>query len=70
MIQAFRRAASIYESARIRLSGLEPAARYQVTNLDMEGAIEATGQELMEKGLPIVIKDQPGSAVVTYKRMR
>jgi alpha-galactosidase len=68
MVQAFRRADSFYESARLKLRGLDPDARYALTRFDVEGATEMTGRELMEKGLAISIKDQPGAAIITYKR--
>jgi alpha-galactosidase len=68
MIQAFRRAESVYESIRVKLRGLEPDAVYIVKNLDEESATEISGRELMDKGLSIVIKDQPGSALITYRK--
>ena len=70
MVQAFRRATCIYESARLNLRGLEPDARYRVTNLDAAGATKMTGRELMEKGLRVTISQQPGAVVITYKRVR
>ncbi len=68
MIQAFRRGESVYETIRVRLRGLDPAARYVLTNLDAADAAAMTGRELMEKGLAIAITEQPGSVVVTYRR--
>jgi alpha-galactosidase len=68
MIQAFRRDASIYESARLRLRGLDPAATYTVTNLDESGSAQLSGRELGATGLPVVIPEQPGSAVIIYKK--
>ena len=51
MVQAFRRPQSLYETARFKLRGLEPLARYTLTNFDVPGTTEATGKELIEKGL-------------------
>ncbi len=65
---AFRRADSPYVTARFALRGLDPEARYEVTNLDVSGSSEATGRELMEKGLAVTLTDRPGSAIITYKR--
>jgi hypothetical protein len=39
-----------------------------LTNFDVAGATETTGQMLMENGLTIAIKDRPGSAIVTYRK--
>jgi alpha-galactosidase len=68
VIQAFRRINSVYESARVRLPGLEKGAVYTLTNLDSPGTTEMTGRELSEKGLIIVIKDRPGWALIAYKK--
>ena len=69
MIQAFRRQQSPCESMRFQLQGLDPAARYAVTDLDAAGRTELTGRELMEEGLPVSLKKQPDSALVVYKRV-
>jgi alpha-galactosidase len=68
MIQAFRRTESVYESIRVRLRGLDPEARYELTNLVAAGSTKTTGRELMEKGLAIAITDQPGSALIVYRK--
>lgn len=70
VIQAFRRAGSIYETARIRPRGLDPAARYRLKDLDLPSAPrEVTGRELMETGLELAIALRPGSAVLTYEKL-
>ena len=68
MVQAFRREKSPGESICAKLQGLDPNAVYTLTILDVAGTTERTGRELLHKGLPMVIKDRPGSAVVTYKK--
>jgi alpha-galactosidase len=67
VIQAFRRKACDYESARFPLRGLEPKARYTLVNLDVPGTTEQTGRELMERGLLISIPDRPGAVILTYR---
>lgn len=69
MIQAFRRSDSVYESARLKLSGLDADARYTVTDVDENTPTEITGRELTEKGLLVRIGARPGAAIVTYKRV-
>jgi alpha-galactosidase len=70
LLQVFRREHSFYESARFRLSGLEPNARYKATSLDEpKSAQEFSGSELMQSGLPIAIPEQPGVANVLYQRV-
>jgi alpha-galactosidase len=71
MVQAFRRHNSFYESARLKLRGLEPTARYEIRNLDTPAARqEIAGGELMEKGLLVEIPTQPAAAVITYHKAR
>ncbi len=66
MIQAFRRFQSHESSRTLRLKGLDPAARYTVTDLDGKLSTQATGAELMEQGLAVTIEDQPGAVIITY----
>jgi alpha-galactosidase len=69
MVQVFRRADSFYESACFKLNGLDPDAKYTIINFDLSDKIIMTGKELMEKGLPITITDQPGAVVSVYKKI-
>ena len=70
VVQGFRRSGSPYEAFRAKLQGLDPQARYRLTNLDEEGsAMEKTGADLMNNGISLQIENQPGSVVVTYKRL-
>jgi alpha-galactosidase len=70
MVEVFRRPGSPFEAARFQLRGLQPGAQYTLTNLDATGSRELTGRELMDAGLPVVIKAKPGAAVITYKRVK
>jgi len=69
MIQAFRRADSVYESARFKLLGLRPEARYELKRLDEPGSrVEYTGTELMRQGFLVGITNPPAAVVVVYQR--
>jgi alpha-galactosidase len=68
VVQAFRRAQSSYEAIRVKLHGLDPAATYELVNRDVAGSTEATGRDLLEKGLSIPIGDQPGAVIITYRK--
>jgi alpha-galactosidase len=68
VVQAFRRSESPYEALRVKLQGLDPDAVYTITNVDKTGTKEVSGKELLEKGLSVAIEDQPGSAVILYKK--
>ena len=69
-VQVFRRSASVYESARLKLRGLDPAARYAFTDIDSGKAVaEAAGKDLLDAGLAVTI-DQPRTAIIlTYKKL-
>jgi len=69
VVQVFRRAESVYETARLRLRGLDADSRYTLTDLDTGATTEATGRELGERGLPVSIPTQPGVVVMTYERV-
>ncbi len=70
MVQAFRRAASVYRGVDLALRGLDRAARYTVTDLDTpDNPCEMSGAELLDKGLPVDITARPGSKLFTYKRI-
>ena len=68
-MEVFRRSASPYETANIKLQGLNANALYTVTNLDTSSSQDFSGRDLMEQGLPILLKQKPDSALLTYKRI-
>ena len=68
VIQAFRRDKNESPMQVLRLIGLVPSANYEITDHDGGAPRTMSGKELMEKGLPVEIKTQPGSAVIFYKR--
>ena len=67
LVQVFRRANSPYESVRLKLRGLEPEAKYQITRLDRSEKLDMNGEELMQKGLPVAIDERPGVAIIKYQ---
>lgn len=69
IVQVFRRQDCADAAQSYRLRGLDPVATYEVTNFDIAEATRVSGKDLMEKGLTIEIKDKPGAAVITYKRL-
>jgi alpha-galactosidase len=68
MVQAFRRAESPYESARLSLHGLEPDAHYVVSNLDSHESQKLTGRELAKPGLLITASARPSAIVLYYEK--
>jgi alpha-galactosidase len=69
VVQAFRRPQSAEEVAHYKLRGLDPGAGYVVTNLDSGEPQTRTGRELQDDGWAVSITDQPGSALIVYKRL-
>jgi alpha-galactosidase len=70
MIQAFRRPESPYESARFSLHGLEPDARYVVSNIDSGESQKLTGRELAQPGLLIKTSAPQTAIVLFYEKAR
>ena len=70
VVQAFRRDRNDSPAQVLRLAGLTPSAKYEVTDLDGGAPRELTGKELMEPGLTVEIKTKPGSAVIFYQKAR
>jgi alpha-galactosidase len=68
IVQVFRRPKSGASSQRIRLHGLDPAANYEVTNLDSEQPEQYSGQTLLMDGLPVQLDACPAAAVFVYQR--
>jgi alpha-galactosidase len=67
-VQAFRREHCMYTGAELKLRGLDPDARYVFTNHDTGESQTFVGRELLDRGLAVAISEQPGSAVITYKK--
>jgi alpha-galactosidase len=69
IIQAFRRSRCDEATKTFQLHRLDPNAQYEIINFDVEGSTTITGKELMEAGLEVKIKEQPGAALIVYKRV-
>ena len=70
MVQVFRRHNSFYESARLRLRGVDENAKYLLSNLDDGNQQSRTGRELLNDGLPAALGDKPGVATIVYRRQQ
>jgi alpha-galactosidase len=73
VVQVFRRSESSYESARLRLRGLDAGAQYQFTRIESPGQKESaahSGKELIERGLLVAIETRPEAIVLRYRRVR
>jgi alpha-galactosidase len=68
MVQVFRRHNSFYESARLKLFGLDTQANYLVTDLDRSTRQQHSGRALLDEGLTVTMSAQPDVAVLTYRR--
>ena len=69
LIQAFRRPDCSCASVQYKLQALESDALYIVSDLDTDQPKQMTGQKLMQDGLIITISQQPGAALITYKKV-
>jgi alpha-galactosidase len=67
MVQAFRRKDCACSRIVVHLRGLDPDARYALTDADVPGQTRTlSGRELMERGLTIETKAAPQAVVLTY----
>lgn len=70
VVQIYRRDQSVYESARLKLHGLEPGARYRVSRVAESARSQVvSGAALLDPGLLVKITEQPGAAVLRYQRV-
>jgi len=67
IVQAFRRAESVYTQARLPLRGLEPELSYEVMDLEAGTSAVGSGRELVEQGLEITFSARPEAKVYLYK---
>ena len=68
VVQAFRRNTSVYETGRAEARGLDLNCMYEVIDLDRGQPRQFSGKELLEKGLPVTISNQPGAVAITYRK--
>ncbi|MCL5098188.1 MAG: alpha-galactosidase [Candidatus Omnitrophica bacterium] len=69
VVQAFRRF-SADDFLRFRLRGLDPEAKYTVTDLSANQPHVVLGRELIDPGLRVEIPSRPGAAIITYKKIQ
>ncbi len=68
IVQCFRREQNEETTKDLRLRGLDPAATYEVTDLDMKTPRTVSGRDLMQQGLHVALKEQRAAAIVIYKK--
>jgi alpha-galactosidase len=69
VVEAFRRAMAEPGSFVVRLEGLDPAAKYEVIDLDSGNASSSSGSELMRDGLAIEVRAKPGATALRYRKL-
>jgi alpha-galactosidase len=67
-VEIFRRSHSPYETAKIRLEGLDESAEYSFLNLDDHTTRSFSGKDLMNEGIEVRLQHSPDSALLTYRR--
>jgi hypothetical protein len=69
LVQAFRRASCTFPSLTVHLRGLDPDAKYVVTDPDAPGRqVEAMGRELMDTGLVLATSQAPQAVLRRYRK--
>ena len=70
VVQAFRRGRNEEPTRTFRLVGLDPAARYEVTDIDKNVPKTVSGKELAEQGLTVESHGQPSAMVMKYRKLQ
>jgi alpha-galactosidase len=70
VVQAFRRASCAEASIALSLRGLEPEARYLVTDFDSGERRELSGERLLQGGLHLTASDRPQALLLRYEKCR
>lgn len=69
MVQAFRRTMNESSTKDLVLRGLDPTAKYEISDVDSQTTKTASGKDLMQQGLHVEIGARPGAAVFAYKKL-
>jgi alpha-galactosidase len=69
MVQAFRREENEEPSKDFPLHGLDPAATYEVRDLDNTAPTSVSGRDLMQRGLHVNIREKRGAVILIYKKV-
>jgi alpha-galactosidase len=70
MVQAFRRERNEQSMENLRLRGIDPAATYEVTDLESRTPSTISGRDLMQQGLRVDIPEKRGAAIIIYRKVR
>jgi len=70
VVQVYRREESSVDSMVLMLQGLESKAKYELRNFDTKATETFTGTELMKNGVKVAISVKPGSALVSYRKLK
>jgi alpha-galactosidase len=69
VIMVFRRPEVDTDSICLKLSALDPAVKYELTNISRGKSLVLDGGDLLAKGLPVTISESPGVANFIYHRL-
>ncbi|MCX6620588.1 MAG: alpha-galactosidase, partial [Acidobacteria bacterium] len=70
MLQAFRRDGTGEAARSFRLQGLDPSAKYRLTDMDRGTQQTVSGKCLLGKGFVVEIKAWPGAALLAYSKVK
>ena len=65
-VQAFRRGQCPEAAVHLPLHDLNPESTYTIRILGHKDSTQSTGSELMQNGLPIILKNKPDATVIIY----
>jgi alpha-galactosidase len=69
LVLVFRREKNDEAARDLRLRGLDPAATYELIDVDAVTPKTLSGADLIQRGLHVEIPQQPGAAIIFYKKV-
>lgn len=69
IVQIFRREEAPYESASLRLFGLDPEKSYAFEDIDGGTPLVLRGNALLSEGLPVTVKEKRKAKIYLYKEI-
>jgi alpha-galactosidase len=70
VVQVFRREETTSDSIVVKPRGLDPEAKYEVKNFDLQKPEIRSGSDLMKSGIKVVIGAKPGAAILSYRKLK
>lgn len=69
-IQMFRRADATKDSETFRLKGLDPKAKYKITDFDDNRSVVVKGKELLDQGIKLTLPEKSQAQLIRIEKIK